>query len=146
MSAEARRLLILIDILSNSYPTPTPNTCLKYFSWHKLEFEKFPYSYFKLFIVFGKFPTKFDPWCSYKIDRIKKECILLCLCVGFCGCVDIYVWMCAFFFFFNTLHFCNHYNVKKKKNTKAPKGSQNRLKDFNRGNSLQKWCTKSLTF
>ena len=27
--------LILIHIFSNSHPTPTPNTCLKYFTWSK---------------------------------------------------------------------------------------------------------------
>ena len=48
---------VLIHIFSNSHPTPTPNICLKCFSWPKLSFETFPYSYFKCFIVFEKIPN-----------------------------------------------------------------------------------------
>ena len=70
-----RMFLILIHIFSNSYPTPTPNTCL-YFSWPKLSFGKFPYSNSKFFIL-QIFQTKFEHRYSFKIVLIKrKECTL----------------------------------------------------------------------
>ena len=62
MSAEARMFLILIHIFSNSYPTPTPNTCLKCFTWPKLSFGKFSNSNSKFFIVFEKFSDQI--WAS----------------------------------------------------------------------------------
>ena len=68
MSAEARMFLILINIFSNSHPTPTPKIFLKCFHWPKLSFGKFPWSNFR-------FQTQFEPQCSYKIVLIKKECM-----------------------------------------------------------------------
>ena len=62
MSAEARMFLILIHIFWNSHPTPTPNTCLKCFTWPKLSFGKFSYSNFKFFLVFEKISDQI--WAS----------------------------------------------------------------------------------
>ena len=39
-SGEAWLFIILIHILSNSHPTPTPNTCLKCFSWSTVSFHR----------------------------------------------------------------------------------------------------------
>ena len=73
MSAEGRMLLILIYIFSNSYPTPTPNSCLKCFSRSKLLFERFPRSNFKFFVVFGKNFTPLSPKLSLDL-LIKLFC------------------------------------------------------------------------
>ena len=48
-----------LNILSNSNPTPTPNTQLKCFSWSALSLEKFPQSNFEFFVVIGIFSQQY---------------------------------------------------------------------------------------
>ena len=73
MSNEARMFLNVIHSFSNSHPTPTPITCLKCFSWSKVSFGKFSYSYFKFL---ENFHTKFEARCSYKKKRVYSRFLI----------------------------------------------------------------------